>query len=394
MKRAARRWLFSFAILAGALLVLKSFVCGIYFVDTASMEPTILGLEGGERVLVFYDRTPPARFDPVVVLRPGEDTPVVKRVVGLPGERVEIVDGDLLINGDRLRPDAPRPRTIPVFDERWQDPEAAFPPMPAARALWTRSDGQWLLAAHSSNGARVSSRLEFHGEVKDSHLDAEHALVAGETPVNDLALEFDLDQDEPGSRAFAELSEAGDVFELALELGTDGKVRASLLRHGEDAGATPESLGTRVLEREVSGWHRLRFSNIDNTLSFLRDGELLLQASYAENRYARGDTRKEGHNRLPRAAFGGAGGKLGFRALRLERDLYYTARGNYATQGARDLGPEGYFLLGDNSAFSRDGREWGETPARELVGRPAWVVWPPSHIRAIEGALTPPALVR
>jgi signal peptidase I len=394
MKPAARRWLVALAILAGALFTLKSLVCGIYFVDTASMEPTILGLQGGERVLVVYDRTLPARFDVVVALRKGEDTPVVKRVVGLPGERVQIVEGDLLVNGRRLPPEAPRPRTIPVFDERWQDVQAAFPPAPEARPLWTRTDGRWSLAARSGTGARVASRLDFRGEVMDSYLDAQHALVVGETPVHDLALEFDLLQDDSGTRASAQLSEAGDVFELALEFGADGKLRASFLRHGEDLAGTPETLATRAIERGSPGWHRVRFSNIDNALSFERDGALLLQTSYAENRYARADTRKEGRNRLPRASFGGAGGTFGFRALRLERDLEYTPRGSSAVQGALDLGPDGCFLLGDNSSFSRDGREWGETGAQEIIGRAVRVLWPLGHLRAIEGALTPPALVR
>ena len=394
MKRATKRWLAAFAVLVGVLLVLKSLVCGIYLVDTASMEPTILGQAGGERVLVVYDRTPPARDDVVVVLRPGEDTPVVKRVAGLPGERVQLVDGDLLVGGKRLPPDAPRPRTIPVFDDRWQDVESTFAPAPEARPFWTRKDGEWSLTARSPTGARATSRLEFRGEVKDSYLDAQHALVAGETPVNDLALEFDLEQEEPGSRAFAQLSEMGDVFELALEFGSDGKLRASLLRHGEDASATPETLGTRTLERGAAGWQRVRFSNIDNTLSFERDGVLLLQASYAENRYARADPRKEGHNRLPRACIGGSAGLFGFRALRLERDLYYTPRGGFATQRAADLGPDGYLLLGDNSAFSRDGREWGETRAQEIVGRPVRVLWPLLQGRAIEGGVTPPPLLR
>ena len=111
MTSRTRHWLWVLALLALALLVLKSLVCGIYRVNTTSMEPTILGMRGaGERVLVFYGKSAPARFDPVVVLRKGEDTPVVKRAVGLPGERLQIVDGDLLVNGARLAPDAPRPR--------------------------------------------------------------------------------------------------------------------------------------------------------------------------------------------------------------------------------------------------------------------------------------------
>ncbi len=272
MTNRAKRWLWILALLACALLVLKSLVCGIYRVDTPSMEPTIQGTRpGGERVLVVYDHSPPARFDLVVVLRKGEDTPVVKRAAGLPNERVQIVDGDLLVNGQRLGPDEPRPRPIPVFDERWQDSAHAFPIAPAANAAWKREAGEWTLVTHEP------SRLEYYGDVTDGYLDAEHALVVGEIPVNDLVLELELAQDEPGSRASLTLSEAGDRFELALELAADGRLTASLLRHGEDAATAPETLATAVLERGAPGWHRLRFSNVDNALSFERDGVRVLR---------------------------------------------------------------------------------------------------------------------
>jgi len=385
MTHRSRRWLWALAFLALALLVLKSLVCGIYRVDTPSMEPTI---HGGERVLVFYDRSPPARFDPVVVLRKGEETPVVKRAAGLPGERVQIVDGDLLVDGARLAPDAPRPRAIPVFDERWQDGEKSFPIPEAARGSWRHARGEWALLA------RAGGQLEFYGDVKDSYLDADHVLVPGETPVNDLALELELCQDEPGARARLRLSEAGDVFELLLDLAADRRLTASLLRLGEDPAAPPELLTTRTIERSTAGWHHLRFSNIDNALAFERDGERLLVATYAENRFARDDRLQVGHNLLPRASFGGENGALLFRGLRLERDLFYTPRGEFATQRGEDLGLDGYFLLGDNSSFSRDGREWRETPAGEIIGRPTRIVWPLSHWRAIEGAVPPPPLVR
>jgi signal peptidase I len=389
MTHRTRRWLWALAILALALLVLKSLVCGIYRVDTASMEPTILGARGGsERVLVFYGKDAPARFDPVDVLRKGEDTPIVKRAVGLPGERVQIVDGDLLVNGKRLGPDAPRPRAIPVFDERWQDGESGFPIPAAARASWTHARGEWTLVASAA------SQLDFYGDVKDSYFDAEHVLVQGEIPVNDLALALQILQEEPGTRSRFKLSETGDVFELVLEVVQNGRLAASLLRRGEDPAAAPETLATGNFERSTRGWHHMRFSNIDNALTFERDGERLLVASYAENRFAREDPLQEGHHLLPRASFGGENGRLRFRGLRLERDLYYTPRGEFGTQGWRDLGLDGFFLLGDNSSFSRDGREWGETPAEEIIGRPACIVWPLSHWRAIDGAVPPPPLVR
>ena len=67
-----------------------------------SMEPAIYS---GDRVLVnrlIYEIKDPSRGD-IVVFRPGGDENShysIKRIVGLPGETVQIVDGKVYINGE------------------------------------------------------------------------------------------------------------------------------------------------------------------------------------------------------------------------------------------------------------------------------------------------------
>jgi len=81
---------------------------------------------------------------------------------------------------------------------------------------------------------------------------------------------------------------------------------------------------------------------------------------------------------------GGEAGKFSFRAIRMSRDLVYTDRGTLGVQSDVLLGPDEYFLLGDNSALSRDSREWGPIHQDEILGRPIAVVWPPSRWRRLE----------
>ena len=42
----------------------------------------------------------------------------------------------------------------------------------------------------------------------------------------------------------------------------------------------------------------------------------------------------------------------------------------------RKIGPEDYFLMGDNRPDSSDSRIWGVCPKRDLIGKAAFIIWP------------------
>jgi signal peptidase I len=114
-----------FIVALAVAIVLKTFVVQAFFIPSGSMEPT---LKPGDRVLVQKVVYGPDRGDVIVFSdpqgRPGPDRGIVggfvhwlsstlgierpehedfiKRVIGLPGETIELRDGRLFVDGVRI----------------------------------------------------------------------------------------------------------------------------------------------------------------------------------------------------------------------------------------------------------------------------------------------------
>ena len=107
----------------GAVWLVITFVGQRTEVEGASMENT---LHNGDNLIVdklSYRFRDPERFDIIVFpYQYEENTYYIKRIIGLPGETVQLVDGYVYINGSRLESDI-------YGNERMDDPMAASQPI-------------------------------------------------------------------------------------------------------------------------------------------------------------------------------------------------------------------------------------------------------------------------
>ena len=104
----------SLAPVLGLVLVLRSFVVEPFQIPSSSMVPT---LKVGDFILVnkwtYGIRLPvvrnkiveinsPQRGDVMVFFPPHEERYFIKRVVGLPGDEIHVLNGVLYVNGDKM----------------------------------------------------------------------------------------------------------------------------------------------------------------------------------------------------------------------------------------------------------------------------------------------------
>ena len=101
-KKEIREWIVSLAGAVIVVLLIRTFLFTIIKVDGPSMSDTLLN---GDKLFVTVADMRlhgPERFDVVICKYPNRKDNYVKRVIGLPGETIEVKQGVLYIDGEAL----------------------------------------------------------------------------------------------------------------------------------------------------------------------------------------------------------------------------------------------------------------------------------------------------
>ncbi|MCE5267439.1 MAG: S26 family signal peptidase [Planctomycetaceae bacterium] len=340
----------------------------------------------GDRVLIspeaFAFRRP-RRWEVVALRRPSaSDQIVLKRVVGLPGERVEIRDGDVYVDGAVARKGLAEQRAvaIPVYDAmgdrvlrppRWRSE-------PSGR--WKLIEGQYVHAV-GHQGDPIDWLVYHHGRRTNAGITLQRSS-APESPVMDLD---GYDQTQP--RREEDVHAVADLM-LSLRLccsggngtfyvrATDGTKRFEVrIQFGAaspryeafcDGQLLPQAVGAMSVGMQDE--RQIEVAVVDQQFVLAFDGKMVVRWPYE----------RAGRPALTTTpvAIGVQGLEATVRDLRLYRDAYYgqpIGRRTGAVAGAVQLGSDEYYVLGDNSPISEDSRHWpcgGAIPGSLLVGKP------------------------
>jgi signal peptidase I len=347
----------------------------------------------GDHLLVdknVFDLRPPHRWEMAVFRCPHDPArSYVKRVVGLPGELVQIRDGDLYIDRSLARKTLAELRAlrVPVFDnnhqpkpEGWRRRWVVDPPDgpvflegTAVRLDATKIKGRYQMVAYHnyllddeqsptnpSPPPREQPVTDIYGyNGGDAHIRHEF--------VHDFMIECDVEVVRGAGWVAFYLNDGLDWMRAEL--------RVSPAPHGTYGTClsdteSPTRTAPSVYLAPGKTYH-VEFAFVDRRATLAIDGRLPFPPMELPEVLQR-----EGVVRP--AKIGALGVEVIVRNFRLWRDVHYTQAGQHGTRSPIRLQAGEYFVLGDNSPNSDDSRFWPSpvVPEPNFIGKPVLLHMP------------------
>jgi signal peptidase I len=359
----------------------------------------------GDRIFVLkciYQFIDPKLWDVVVFknpLNPSEN--YIKRMIAGPGQTVEIIDGNVYIDGfiARKPPKVQEELWMCVYDNDYQ---------PARPEIKGFNEHVWRQPFRNLRGSQWNLE-ETNGIVfsLESPTDQINTIVYDTNIGNDFRATYAYD-DRKYYPAMPICSDLMVRFHISSD--SKGVIGAGLSKYGIDYKGWVDFSGHMIIEKtigqESSELNRLMINPVDFKepvqFKFANiDHELILEFGDDKLIYDLGRVRdgivQERIDVMPEVSIFGTG-QLLLSHIGLFRDIHYiTSRGNNGggilragENNAFELGEDEFFVLGDNSPHSLDCRLWekagignnghqyreGTVPRDYLVGKAFFIYWP------------------
>jgi len=356
----------------------------------------------GDRILVLkciYQFSEPKRWDVIVFKNPTEpNINYIKRLIGLPGEKIQIIDGDIYINDQIARKPAKVQNELwmPIYDNDyqpvrpanglfnghlWQQPFRNTP-----GSSWTTKETSPTVFELDGSAGQVSSLVydtSIGNDFKATYAYDDIDSYSDMPFCSDLMVRFDCAAAGPAGSVGIALTKYETKYraEVVWPAGTITITRC-------EKGREPVELASSPVEPpKVNKSRHIKFACVDHQLIFECGADKL---TYDLGRGAEDAGPIE--DVQPQVEIFGSG-KLVISHTGLFRDIHYTKvrSPGRAVVGPFKLEKDQFFVLGDNSPNSEDCRWWnqagranpglppyrtGVVPRDYLVGKALFVYWP------------------
>ncbi len=294
----------------------------------------------------------------------------IKRLIGLPGEKLQIVNGDIYINDKIQR----KPESVqnalwlPVYNSHFLPKEEDFPTWVTGGGAW-KINGDSLTLDNMSQNASGASLATFGRSITDQN---GYNNRSGSTEMGDIKISFDVTPAKGSQSLELILEKNSDTFTAVIPAG-DTNAKGLLMRN-------EAVVSEKDFCIQTGQTHRIEYSNVDRVVSLSIDNNKVFVFDYDDGKVPAPrpfDTSK--------VRFGGTRVNATFENIRIFHDIYYTNLGGdtWGTAKPAQLGEKDYFMLGDNSRNSNDSRVWKFVPEKNIVGKAFFVFWPLNTMKFI-----------
>ena len=365
--------------------------------------------KNGDRVFVLkciYQFFEPKRWDVVVFKYPtNPHDNFIKRLIALPGETVQLIDGDVYIDGkiQRKPVNVQKELWMPIFVQDFQPLDACDNFDEPVRQGQDKHNTIWKHPFENENGSawdlqptwyslddasKKRHTLDFQTDNPDdfraSYAYNDTSTYAGKPMCSDLMITFYAKNQSPGGYIGASLEKHGVLYSAHV------KFAGSLLFTKTVDGVTTELRRPMLTGSFEPGvFKKFEFSNVDQQL-ILRWGEK--RFSYDLSKDTSFVTQEAGSEKTPRVQIF-ASGITELSHIELYRDIFYLGKEENTPRANVDhpftLEDDQFFVCGDNCNNSLDARVWrvegkgnngtkyriGTVPRGYMMGKAVMVYW-------------------